>query len=187
MYKRQGQFCDTLCPEPLACPCGIECIDSPWAEQLQKSVRALSQHSLQKLVEVSLFVPKKFINIFFWQFLRVNNLYQVWNSDNTLFLQGELSNGVLTCLERLSTHNLRFCNVIKIASKILDQCRFMKLLAWMWLELTKKTFVSLKLQCWSWFVTYFPLFHFNCYKIVISYRFFQNHFSFVYIFRNFCV
>ena len=47
--------------------------------------------------------------------------------NQTAYLQ--FLNGKVFDSEMLSTHNLRFCKVIKIASKILYQCRFMKLLA----------------------------------------------------------
>ena len=97
--------------------------------RLKRFWRHCSQHSLQKLVEVSLFVPKKFINIFFWQFLRVNNLYQVWNSDNTLFLQGELSNGALTCLSAIWSTNFAsfflYCNYYKAQSfKLIQKAHY---------------------------------------------------------------
>ena len=37
----------------------------------------------------------------------------------------------------------------------MDQFWFMKLPAWMWIKLTKKTLISMDLKCWLWYITYF--------------------------------
>ena len=55
----------------------------------------------------------------------------------------------------ISTTNLWFCNVIKNGLKIVDQFWFMKLPAWMWIKLTKKTLIWMDLKCWLWYITYF--------------------------------
>ena len=59
----------------------------------------------------------------------------------------------------------------------MNQFWFMKLLAWMWLKLTQKTFIPMEMKCWLWSVTYFRFFHFKFFaKLQLQIDFFNNHF-----------